>query len=154
MLTHASAPTTRGTPPRRCSTSFRLAAVTLIQLWVSFAESERELGLDISEEAIAQLKAHQRIEDDEFAAAALEEKRRRHDVMAHVHTYGLVAPQGDRYALSTHHPPDIVIQRGDRSFYAHKDVVCAHTQKLQDACSVVTEVRELQFHSRKRPIAD
>ena len=57
------------------------------------AESERELGLDISEEAIAQLKAHQRIEDDEFAAAALEEKRRRHDVMAHVHTYGLVAPQ-------------------------------------------------------------
>jgi adenylosuccinate lyase len=63
------------------------------QLWVYLAESERELGLDISEEAIAQLKAHQRIEDDEFAAAALEEKRRRHDVMAHVHTYGLVAPQ-------------------------------------------------------------
>jgi adenylosuccinate lyase len=63
------------------------------QLWVYLAESERELGLDISEEAIAQLKEHQRIEDDEFAAAALEEKRRRHDVMAHVHTYGLVAPK-------------------------------------------------------------
>lgn len=62
------------------------------QLWVYLAESERELGLDISAEAIEQLKEHQRIEDDEFAAAALEEKRRRHDVMAHVHTYGLVAP--------------------------------------------------------------
>ena len=32
------------------------------------------------------MKPHQRMEDDEFAAAALEEKRRRHDVMAHVHT--------------------------------------------------------------------
>jgi len=62
------------------------------QLWIYLAESEQELGLDISNEAIAQLKEHQRIEDDEFAAAALEEKRRRHDVMAHVHTYGLVAP--------------------------------------------------------------
>lgn len=55
------------------------------QLWVYLAESERELGLDISKEALQQLKEHQRIEDDEFAAAALEEKRRRHDVMAHVH---------------------------------------------------------------------
>jgi adenylosuccinate lyase len=53
----------------------------------------RQLWVYLAEEAIAQLKAHQRIEDDEFAAAALEEKRRRHDVMAHVHTYGLVAPQ-------------------------------------------------------------
>jgi len=81
MLTHVSAPSapsapsahsTRGTPPRRCGTSFRLATVTWRQLWVFLAESERELGLDISEEAIAQLKAIQRIEDDEFAAAALE----------------------------------------------------------------------------------
>jgi adenylosuccinate lyase len=63
------------------------------QLWVYLAESERELGLDISETALQQLKDHVRIADDEFAAAAAEEKRRRHDVMAHVHTYGLVAPQ-------------------------------------------------------------
>ncbi|KXS98806.1 hypothetical protein AC578_2042 [Pseudocercospora eumusae] len=62
------------------------------QLWVYLAESEKELGLDISDLAIKQLKEHVRIEDDEFGAAATEEKRRRHDVMAHVHTYGLVAP--------------------------------------------------------------
>ncbi|KAK6433852.1 adenylosuccinase ade13 [Oleoguttula sp. CCFEE 5521] len=62
------------------------------QLWVHLAESQRQLGLDISEEAIQQLKDHLRIEDAEFETAAIEEKRRRHDVMAHVHTYGLAAP--------------------------------------------------------------
>lgn len=62
------------------------------QLWVYLAESERELGLDISEDALAQMKKHTHIEDSEFATAAIEEKRRRHDVMAHVHTYGLAAP--------------------------------------------------------------
>lgn len=54
------------------------------RLWVYLAESEKELGLEISDLAIKQLKEHVRIEDDEFGAAATEEKRRRHDVMAHV----------------------------------------------------------------------
>jgi adenylosuccinate lyase len=62
------------------------------RLWVWLAESEKELGLDISDEAIAQMKAHQTIQDDEFPVAAEEEKKRRHDVMAHVHTFGLKAP--------------------------------------------------------------
>lgn len=62
------------------------------QLWIFLAESERELGLDISAEAIEQLKQHATIQDHEFETAAMEEKRRRHDVMAHVHTYGLAAP--------------------------------------------------------------
>lgn len=62
------------------------------QLWVYLAESERELGLEVSEEAISQLKDKVRIQDYEFDTAATEEKKRRHDVMAHVHTYGLAAP--------------------------------------------------------------
>ena len=62
------------------------------QLWVWLAQSEKELGLDISDEAIQQMQAHQLIQDEEFAVAAEEEKKRRHDVMAHVHTYGLKAP--------------------------------------------------------------
>ncbi|KAF2740684.1 putative adenylosuccinate lyase Ade13 [Polyplosphaeria fusca] len=62
------------------------------QLWIWLAESEKELGLDISDEAIQQMKAHQVIQDDEFKVAAEEEKKRRHDVMAHVHTFGLQAP--------------------------------------------------------------
>ncbi|KAF2467112.1 putative adenylosuccinate lyase Ade13 [Lindgomyces ingoldianus] len=62
------------------------------QLWIWLAESEKELGLDITDEAIHQMKAHQVIQDEEFTVAAEEEKKRRHDVMAHVHTFGVKAP--------------------------------------------------------------
>jgi len=62
------------------------------QLWVWLAEAEKELGLDISDEAIEQLRQNVQIKDEEFPIAAAEEKKRRHDVMAHVHTYGLAAP--------------------------------------------------------------
>ncbi|KAE8350096.1 Cullin repeat-like-containing domain protein [Aspergillus coremiiformis] len=62
------------------------------QLWLWLAESEKELGLSISDEAIEQMKAHLTIQDEEFKVAAEEEKRRRHDVMAHVHAFGQVAP--------------------------------------------------------------
>ncbi|KAL1612492.1 adenylosuccinase ade13 [Paraconiothyrium brasiliense] len=61
-------------------------------LWIWLAESEKELGLDISDEAIAQMKQHQIIQDEEFKIAAEEEKKRRHDVMAHVFAFGEKAP--------------------------------------------------------------
>ena len=52
-----------------------------------------ELGLKgISEAATRQMQEHVEIKDDEFAVVAAEEKRQRHDVMAHVHAFGLVAP--------------------------------------------------------------
>ncbi|KAI9729018.1 MAG: adenylosuccinase ade13 [Chrysothrix sp. TS-e1954] len=62
------------------------------QLWIILAEAELELGLNISEQGIAQMKAHGEIQDEEFPIAQAEEKRRRHDVMAHVHTFGVAAP--------------------------------------------------------------
>ncbi|KAF2716393.1 Adenylosuccinate lyase [Polychaeton citri CBS 116435] len=63
------------------------------QLWVWLAEAEAELGIEgITPQALEQLREHVVIEDEEFGAAAVEEKRRRHDVMAHVHTYGMAAP--------------------------------------------------------------
>ncbi|KAL1851598.1 adenylosuccinase ade13 [Paecilomyces lecythidis] len=61
-------------------------------LWLWLAQAEKELGLPISNEAIEQMKAHVIIQDHEFEVAAEEEKRRRHDVMAHVHAFGQVAP--------------------------------------------------------------
>ena len=67
-------------------------ASTWRQLWIWLAEAEQELGLDISDEAIAQMKAHVVLSEADFHTAAVEEKRRRHDVMAHVHAYGQVAP--------------------------------------------------------------
>lgn len=60
------------------------------RLWVILAEAEKELGLAITDQQIAELKAH--VEDIDFAAAEAYEKKLRHDVMAHVHAYGDVCP--------------------------------------------------------------
>ncbi|MFO0901480.1 MAG: adenylosuccinate lyase [Pirellulales bacterium] len=60
------------------------------RLWVALAEAEQELGLPISDAQIAELRA--RVDDIDFAAAARHEKTLRHDVMAHVHTFGDVCP--------------------------------------------------------------
>lgn len=74
--------------------SARTRASTWRQLWTWLAESQKELGLEgISDEAIEQMKAAQVMTDEDFQTAAEEEKRRRHDVMAHVHAFGLVAPE-------------------------------------------------------------
>lgn len=72
--------------------SARSRVSTWRQLWVWLCESEKELGLDISDEAVEQLKANVQITDESFALAAEQEKKQRHDVMAHVYAYGLVAP--------------------------------------------------------------
>src|SRR5690606_14206458 len=60
------------------------------RLWVALAESEQELGLDITDEQIAELRAN--IENIDFEVAAKYEKQVRHDVMAHVHAYGDQCP--------------------------------------------------------------
>ncbi|KIW95979.1 adenylosuccinate lyase [Cladophialophora bantiana CBS 173.52] len=72
--------------------SARTRATTWRQLWIWLAEAEKELGLDIPDEAIAQMEAAKIMTDDDFQVAAVEEKRRRHDVMAHVHAFGQRAP--------------------------------------------------------------
>jgi len=58
--------------------------------WIALAEAEQELGLPITDEQIAEMKAH--VDDIDFESAKAHEKELRHDVMAHVHTYGEVAP--------------------------------------------------------------
>jgi adenylosuccinate lyase len=60
------------------------------RLWLALAESQRELGVEISAEAVEQMRAH--LDDIDFAKAAEYERRFRHDVMAHVHTFGDAAP--------------------------------------------------------------
>jgi adenylosuccinate lyase len=72
--------------------SERTRISTWRSLWIWLAESQEQLGLDISQEALDQMKAANRIADEEFAIAREEEAKRRHDVMAHVHTFGLAAP--------------------------------------------------------------
>ncbi|KAI1454445.1 adenylosuccinate lyase [Annulohypoxylon moriforme] len=63
------------------------------QLWLWLAESEKELGVGtITDEALEQMRAHLTVTDDDFDVAIEEERRRRHDVMGHVHAYGVAAP--------------------------------------------------------------
>lgn len=57
------------------------------KLWVALAESEKELGLNITEEQIKQLKSH--VEDINYEIAVAKEKEIRHDVMSHVYAYGV-----------------------------------------------------------------
>ncbi len=60
------------------------------RLWVALAEAEAELGLPITQAQIEELRAH--TDDIDFNRAAEYEKRLRHDVMSHVHTFGDCCP--------------------------------------------------------------
>lgn len=92
------------------------------KLWLNLAIAEKELGLSITDEAIVQMKDNlvctllifyrgslsptnsQYLDEKQFEVAAKEEKKRRHDVMAHVHTFGTVAPAAAgiiQYVLET-----------------------------------------------------
>lgn len=61
------------------------------RLWIILAESEKELGLPITDEQIAELKTFEF--DINFDIAEAEEKKRRHDVMSHVYAYGVQCPK-------------------------------------------------------------
>ena len=60
------------------------------RLWLALMEVERELGLDIPERGLVELRAH--LDDADLERAAEHEKRLRHDVMAHIHHLGEQAP--------------------------------------------------------------
>ena len=61
------------------------------KLWVSLAKAEKELGLPISDEQVAELEAH--IYDIDYECVKKREQEVRHDVMAHIYAYGQVAPK-------------------------------------------------------------
>ncbi len=60
------------------------------ELWLALATAERELGLDIPEKGLREMREH--LSDIDFDAVAKYEKKFRHDVMAHIHAFGDVAP--------------------------------------------------------------
>ena len=61
------------------------------KLWIALAETEKELGLNITQEQIDELKAH--AEDINYDVAKEREKQVRHDVMSHVYAYGVQCPK-------------------------------------------------------------
>ena len=64
---------------------------TFRKLWVALAEAEKELGLDITDEQIAEMKAH--VYDIDYEKAANYERSLRHDVMAHIKTFADACPK-------------------------------------------------------------
>ena len=61
------------------------------KLWIALAETEKELGLNITQEQIDELKAH--AEDINYEVARERERQVRHDVMSHVYAYGVQCPK-------------------------------------------------------------
>ncbi len=60
------------------------------KLWISLAKAEKAMGLDITDEQIAELEAH--VDDIDYKVAGDYEKKLRHDVMAHIHAWGDQCP--------------------------------------------------------------
>lgn len=61
------------------------------KLWYALAETEKELGLDITDEQLKQMRDN--IDNIDYDLADEMERKFRHDVMAHVHTFGVIAPK-------------------------------------------------------------
>jgi adenylosuccinate lyase len=89
------------------------------RLWLAMAEAEQQLGVDIPDEALHQMRAN--LDNIDFEGVAVYERRFRHDVMAHVHAFGDVAPSAHKYihfgatsAFVTDNADLILMRRGLR----------------------------------------
>jgi adenylosuccinate lyase len=65
------------------------------RLWLALAEAQQSLGIAIPDEALTGMRAH--LDDIDFDAVAEYERKFRHDVMAHVHAFGDVAPEARKF---------------------------------------------------------
>ena len=63
------------------------------RLWIALAKAEKELGLNITDEQIAEMEAHKN--DINYDVAEAREKEVRHDVMSHVYAYGVQCPKAE-----------------------------------------------------------
>jgi adenylosuccinate lyase len=61
------------------------------RIWLALAEAEKSLGLPITDDQLADMRAH--LDDIDFEEAASQEARVRHDLMAHLHTFAIAAPK-------------------------------------------------------------
>ena len=90
--TYVSPLASRNASPRMQAVwSPRTKFTTWRRLWLALAESQQALGLGVTDAQLGELREH--LTDIDYAAAAGYEKKLRHDVMAHVHALGDVAPQ-------------------------------------------------------------
>ena len=112
-------------------------------LWVALAEAEKELGLEITDAQIAEMKAH--LTDINYDEAARREKETRHDVMAHIGAYGVQCPKAKP-----------IIHLGATSCYVgdNTDVIVARDALSQVKKLLVTAINSLcDFAEKHKALA-
>lgn len=113
------------------------------KLWLSLAKAEQKLGLDITDEQIAEMSQH--LDDIDYDVAAAREKEVRHDVMAHVYTFGKVCPKAAP-----------IIHLGATSCYVgdNADIVALREAMLiteKKLCSVISNLTEFALKYKDMP---
>ena len=92
--TYTSPLATRNASPEMCTIwSPRHKFTTWRKIWLAVATAQKQCGLDISDEQLAEMRANIEVTDDDLALAAKYERDLRHDVMAHVHAWGDKCPK-------------------------------------------------------------
>jgi len=102
------------------------------KLWIALAESQKELGLDISDEQINEMKS--RVNDIDYEAAAKYESEIRHDVVAHIKAYGDQCPKAKP-----------IIHLGATSCYVgdNTDIIVQHAALLRVKSLLITALDKL-----------
>ncbi len=91
--TYTSPLATRNASPEMCTIwSPRHKFTTWRKIWLAVATAQKQCGLDISDEQLAEMRANIEVTDDDLELAAKYERELRHDVMAHVHAWGDKCP--------------------------------------------------------------
>ena len=110
------------------------------KLWIALAETERELGLPITEEQIEELKAH--ADDINYEVAKERERIVRHDVMSHVYAYGQQCPKAKG-----------IIHLGATSCYVgdNTDIIIMREALRLVRKKLINVMAELPISSRRSP---
>ena len=113
------------------------------RLWIALAETEKELGLNITQEQIDELKAHK--DDINYDVAKERERQVRHDVMSHVYAYGVQCPKAKG-----------IIQLGATSCYVGDNtdiIVMAEALKLvqKKLVNVIAELSKFADKYKEQP---
>lgn len=123
--------------------SANMKFTTWRRLWLSLAKAEKALGLDITDAQIAEMAAH--LDDVDYEVAEAREKEVRHDVMAHVYTFGKVCPNAAP-----------IIHLGATSCYVgdNADVIALReAMKIVEKklCSVISNLTEFALKYKDMP---
>ncbi len=109
------------------------------RVWLALAQAQHELGLPVSAAQVEAIRRCQTVTDADFARAREHEQRTRHDVMAHVHALGDVAPEARGIIHLGATSQDIVCNAEIPQIKTSLDLVCVKTARLIDAIARFAE---------------